>query len=66
MDAVQETQLQCPYCWQTFTTLVDTSEANQTYTEDCQICCRPMVFLVQAAADGQVTLQVFREDDATW
>jgi transcription elongation factor Elf1 len=33
---------QCPYCWETISVLVDTSEINQTYIEDCEVCCNPM------------------------
>jgi transcription elongation factor Elf1 len=33
---------QCPYCWETISVLVDTSENEQTYIEDCEVCCNPM------------------------
>ncbi len=34
--------LQCPYCWETISILLDTSVADQTYVEDCEVCCNPM------------------------
>lgn len=30
----------CPYCWQEISMLLDPSVAEQTYIEDCEICCR--------------------------
>lgn len=32
----------CPYCWETITMLVDPSAREQTYVEDCEVCCRPI------------------------
>lgn len=32
----------CPHCWETITMLIDTSVAEQTYVEDCEVCCRPI------------------------
>lgn len=34
--------IQCPYCWETISILLDTSVADQTYVEDCEVCCNPM------------------------
>ena len=31
----------CPYCWQQISMVLDTSESNQCYVEDCEVCCRP-------------------------
>ena len=45
---------QCPYCWETVTTLVDTSVAAQTYVEDCEVCCNPIEFNVESAS-GELT-----------
>jgi len=33
---------QCPYCWETISMLMDRSVNNQTYIEDCEICCNPI------------------------
>ena len=37
-----EHEFQCPYCWESITMLLDTSVAQQTYVEDCEICCNPI------------------------
>ncbi len=37
-----EHEFQCPYCWESITMLLDSSVSNQTYIEDCEICCNPI------------------------
>lgn len=33
---------QCPYCWQTISMLLEVSDEEQAYIEDCEVCCRPI------------------------
>ena len=40
---------QCPYCWETISMLVDVSVREQTYIEDCEVCCRPINIHVQSS-----------------
>jgi transcription elongation factor Elf1 len=40
----------CPYCWQTISMVLDVSVAEQSYIEDCEVCCRP-IQIGYAAAD---------------
>jgi hypothetical protein len=47
--------VQCPYCGATFETAVDCSAgARQEYTEDCQVCCSPILFSVEVDPDGHL------------
>jgi hypothetical protein len=32
----------CPYCWQEISMLIDPYSGDQTYIEDCEICCNPI------------------------
>lgn len=32
----------CPYCWQNISMILDMSVEEQTYIEDCEVCCRPI------------------------
>ena len=41
----------CPYCWQSISMLLDLSVDEQTYVEDCEVCCRPIV--VHYAVDDE-------------
>lgn len=33
---------QCPYCWEEISMLLDPTVSEQTYIEDCEVCCNPM------------------------
>ena len=39
---VEEHFFQCPYCWETISMLIDTSQFKQHYIEDCEVCCNPI------------------------
>ncbi len=39
---MKEHFFQCPHCWEEISMLFDNSIANQTYIEDCEICCNPI------------------------
>lgn len=45
--------IQCPHCWETFETTIDCSVDEQSYVEDCYVCCRPILFHV-SSVDGQL------------
>jgi hypothetical protein len=32
----------CPACWEQIALELDLSVPEQSYIEDCQVCCRPM------------------------
>jgi hypothetical protein len=56
--------VQCPYCGESFDTNVDPSGGSQEYIEDCYVCCRPIVFSLEADANGNLTsLETRREED---
>jgi transcription elongation factor Elf1 len=33
---------QCPHCWQEISMMLETSVSEQTYIEDCEVCCNPI------------------------
>jgi hypothetical protein len=42
----------CPHCAQSSDTVVDPSQgASQSYVEDCQVCCRPLILRVGISGD---------------
>ncbi|MDJ0751528.1 MAG: CPXCG motif-containing cysteine-rich protein [Woeseiaceae bacterium] len=49
-----EKRIGCPYCGETITIVVDESVPEQTYIEDCEVCCRPIVMHVLVDDDGDV------------
>ena len=44
MDFLTEETVSCPYCGEAIEVLLDPQEAGQQYTEDCQVCCKPILF----------------------
>lgn len=63
MRALEERQVSCPYCGESLDILIDCSVDRQNYIEDCQVCCRPIVFHVEVDHEGYATVRVAHEDD---
>ena len=63
VDPLIETRVQCPYCWERFNLLIDTSVTPQEYVEDCEICCRPIDFIVDLDDHGQVSVKARSQDE---
>lgn len=55
--------VQCPYCWETIELVVDCSVDEQEYTEDCSVCCRPMIITLLAAEGQLQSIEARSEDD---
>jgi Cysteine-rich CPXCG len=43
----------CPYCWQRISFVLDPSVTEQTYVEDCEVCCHP-IEVRYTVEDGEV------------
>lgn len=63
MGLQEECFLDCPYCGEPISVLVDCSLEQQTYVEDCQVCCQPMVIQVAVDEDGEPSVYAQREDE---
>lgn len=50
---MNEVFFQCPYCWEQISVLVDPSVPQQSYIEDCEVCCRPIQFDIQVDEGGE-------------
>jgi hypothetical protein len=48
---MEEQFFQCPYCWQSISVLLDSSVAEQTFVEDCEVCCQPIEITVTFEAN---------------
>ena len=61
---LEEITVDCPYCGEAFTALVDPSAGEQQYLEDCEVCCRPIVFRTDIDDDGRlIGVDTLRDDD---
>lgn len=63
MNALEEQSLQCPYCGEIIEVLIDCSVAEQRYIEDCQVCCRPIEFVVAVDLVGNLSVSVYHENE---
>jgi transcription elongation factor Elf1 len=55
---MKEVFYQCPYCWEQVSILVDYSQGQQKYIEDCEVCCNPIEFRIQCTSQKIVDFQV--------
>jgi hypothetical protein len=61
---MQDVRVDCPYCGESFDIVADCTGGNQTYIEDCAVCCRPIEFGLQVTPDGEfLGLSAQRDDD---
>jgi len=52
---IETRSISCPYCGEEFVTSIDCSAGDQSYIEDCYVCCQPIEFTVSADADGTLS-----------
>ena len=63
MGFLIEETVYCPYCGEALEVLIDPQEAGQQYTEDCQVCCTPILFNVGVDAMGNLSVSVQDENE---
>lgn len=51
----------CPSCWQSIEIELDLSVPEQTYVEDCSVCCRPIVIRYRVDDGELVALETEAE-----
>ena len=64
MDSLAEQTVSCPYCGESIEVLIDLQEVGHQYIEDCQVCCKPIVFMLALDATGDVTVSVYDENES--
>ena len=63
MNETEEQEIQCPYCGEMITILIDCSVPEQQYIEDCQVCCRPIYFTIIISNTGNINVSTKAEND---
>ena len=63
MSEILEIFIRCPYCGEQISVMVDDSVTEQQYTEDCQVCCRPMLMHVTVGHDGSLRVDARNENE---
>jgi len=46
--------IHCPYCGESYETVIDLSAGSQHYIEDCAVCCRPIEIALNVGDDGEL------------
>jgi transposase-like protein len=46
--------INCPYCGESYETVVDPSAGSQRYVEDCAVCCKPIEVALRVSEDGEL------------
>jgi len=64
MDELFQAKVHCPYCGEKIEVVVDPEEIGEEYIEDCQVCCRPIIFSVYD--DGFGTSITTRTENDSW
>ena len=50
----KELEFLCPYCFQSVTFLCEELYGNQSYIEDCEVCCQP-IQITYSVEEGEIT-----------
>ena len=62
-EGTQFERVDCPYCGESFETLVDLSAGSSHYVEDCQICCQPIEMRLETDDEGALVQLHARRGD---
>jgi len=63
LNQLTEKSIGCPYCGETIEVLIDSADVDQQYIEDCQVCCKPINFLVSEHVNGEFSVIVCSDDE---
>lgn len=55
--------LACPYCLEQIEIIIDTTTGSQEYTEDCEVCCNPILFRITMDGAEVKDIEALREND---
>ena len=61
-NIIEEVALTCPACNAPISVLVDGSAGSQSYIEDCEVCCRPLVIRVMVSGQNIDSVQADSAD----
>lgn len=60
---LEEATVTCPYCWEEIVLELDLSGGSATYTEDCSVCCQPILVRLQVDdGTGEFKVEVEAEN----
>ena len=65
MEPLAEQGVSCPYCGEAIEVLIEHEDAGHQYIEDCQVCCKPIIFNIELDALGNLSVTV-RDENETY
>ena len=64
MYELREQRVHCPYCGEPLTVLIDETQGDHEYVEDCQVCCQPIEFIVTNDDLGETEVRVMTDGES--
>jgi phage terminase large subunit GpA-like protein len=58
MELITEAEILCPHCGEEFPLQIDTSQREQSFVEDCTVCCRPIQLTVRSRPGEIIDLHI--------
>jgi hypothetical protein len=53
----------CPYCGEKIELVIDCSIPEQSYIEDCEVCCRPISLSIVVDEKGRTSVSYKHENE---
>ena len=63
MEFIKEKEIGCPYCGEFISILIDCSIRNQSYIEDCHVCCQPILINILITDDNKIHVNSRKENE---
>ena len=63
MQGIETRKIERPYCGELIELLIDLSVFEQSYIEDCQVCCRPIQLEVVVSAEEDICIRARHENE---
>ena len=63
MEFIREKEIVCPYCGELISILIDCSIRNQSYIEDCHVCCQPILINILITDDNKIHVNSRKENE---
>lgn len=66
MHATIHKLVTCPNCGEAITLMINYEDIENAYTEDCQVCCKPMIVVPFINPQNELDAYVSRDGDSDY